>query len=69
METTTRRALRPAKAADKLGIGVSTLWAKVKNDPTFPRPIKLSPRTTIFREEELDAYLDTCPRSVGKSAA
>jgi prophage regulatory protein len=54
------RALRPAKAAEKLGIGLSTLWAKAKNQADFPRPVKTGPRTTIFLEQELDAYLASC---------
>ncbi|CAG9247061.1 conserved hypothetical protein [Burkholderia cepacia] len=51
------RALRPAAAAQKLGIATSTLWAKVRNEPDFPRPIKVSPRVTIFTESSLDAWL------------
>lgn len=54
------RALRPAMAAQKLGIGLSTLWAKAKNQPDFPKPVKTGPRTTIFLEQELDAYLASC---------
>lgn len=53
-------AVRPAKAAEKLAIGLSTLWLKVKNDPEFPKPFKLGPRTTIFFENELDEYLAKC---------
>lgn len=53
-------AVRPAKAAEKLAIGLSTLWLKTKSDPDFPKPIKLGPRTTIFFENELDQYLVTC---------
>lgn len=53
-------AVRPAKAAEKLAIGLSTLWLKAKNDPAFPKPFKLGPRTTIFFENELDQYLVTC---------
>ena len=61
METAkTRRVLRPAKTADKLDIGLSSLWAKCKNDPTFPKPFKLSSRTTVFFEDEVDAYLTSC---------
>jgi prophage regulatory protein len=55
--TQSGRALRPADAAAKLGIGVSTLWLRVKSDPSFPRPFKLSERTTVFYERELDAFL------------
>ncbi len=54
------RALRPAKAAEKLGIGLSTLWAKSKTQPNFPKPVKTGPRTTIFLEQELDDYLASC---------
>ncbi|NIF69600.1 AlpA family phage regulatory protein [Burkholderia sp. Ap-962] len=51
------RGLRPTQAAEKLGIGVSTLWLRAKRDADFPKPVKLSTRTTIFIEAELDAYL------------
>ena len=54
------RALRPARAAEKLGIGLSTLWAKAKSQADFPKPIKTGPRTTVFLEQELDAYLASC---------
>jgi prophage regulatory protein len=54
------RAIRPAKAAEKLGIGLSTLWNKAKNEPGFPKPIKGGPRTTFFLETELDSYLAAC---------
>nr|WP_084199417.1 AlpA family phage regulatory protein [Noviherbaspirillum autotrophicum] len=54
------RAIRPAQASAKLGIGLSTLWLKAKTDPRFPKPFKLGPRTTIFLEHELDEYLAAC---------
>lgn len=57
---TSSRALRPAKAAEKLGMGLSTLWLKAKNEPNFPKPFKAGPRITLFLEQELDAYLATC---------
>lgn len=57
MSQPSSRALRPAAAALKLGIGVSTLWAKVKKESDFPRPIKTGPRTTIFLERDLDAWI------------
>ena len=58
--TFTGNGLRPVNAAKKLGIGLSTLWLKVKKEPDFPKPFKLGPRTTIFIESELDAYLASC---------
>jgi prophage regulatory protein len=54
------RAIRPAQASEKLGIGLSTLWLRAKNEPDFPKPVKLGPRTTIFFENELDQYLAAC---------
>lgn len=54
------RGLRPAQAAQKLSIGLSSLWLKAKTDPDFPRPFKLSPRTTVFYEHELNEYLSRC---------
>jgi prophage regulatory protein len=65
--TPTGQALRPADAAQKLGIGVSTLWKKIRTDPDFPQPIAISARITVFMEAELDAYLAACaakPRMV-----
>jgi len=49
--------LRPKAAAQKLGIGLSTLWLKVSKDPEFPRPVKLGEATTVFIEQEIDAWL------------
>lgn len=58
--TSQRRTLRPAPSAQKIGMGLSTLWSKAKNDPNFPKPFKLSPRITVFFEDELDQYLTAC---------
>src|ERR1700693_2143569 len=55
-----RRAIRPTKAADTLGIGLSTLWLKCSSDPDFPRPFKTGPRTTVFYQHELEEYLARC---------
>lgn len=54
------KGLRPSQAAEKLGIGLSSLWAKAKNEPNFPQPVKLGPATTVFIESELDQYVERC---------
>jgi prophage regulatory protein len=54
-----RNTIRPSKAKAKLDIGLSTLWAWSKTKPDFPKPFKLSARTTVFFEDEIDAYLAT----------
>jgi prophage regulatory protein len=51
------RCLRPKEAAEKLAIGVSTLWKYAKTDPHFPSPIRMSSKCTVFRESELDEYV------------
>ncbi len=65
MNTTTntgRRVLRRAEAAAKIGMGVQTLDALRKHDPSFPRPFKISARSRIlyFYEDELLSYMDAC---------
>ncbi len=39
------------------GQGVSTLWRNCKEDPDFPRPIRLSPGCTRFNVGDIRAYL------------
>lgn len=58
--TSQGRCIRPAAAAQKLSIGLSTLWLKAKKDPAFPKPFKTGPHTTVFLENELDDYLAAC---------
>ena len=67
--TSPRRALRPPQAAEKLGIGLSTLWTKVKSDPEFAQPVKIGPRVTIFFEDELDAWLNAVVTKARSSQA
>lgn len=50
--------LRPRQAADALGIGLSTFWLKTKTDPDFPPVIRLGPRCSVVREQDLAAYVD-----------
>jgi prophage regulatory protein len=56
-EPHTKRALRPAQAAAKLGVSTPTLWRYARTNPHFPRPRKLSARVTIFDEQELDIFM------------
>jgi len=50
--------VRIKQAAHHLGMGESTVWRKVKTDPDFPKPIKLSERVTAWRLADLDAYIE-----------
>lgn len=51
--------VRPAAAASLIGGGLSTLWMRAKKDETFPKPIKLTPKTTVFRRAELIAWVES----------
>jgi len=50
-------AMRPEKAAEYIGVAISTLWKFAKEDTTFPRPFKLSSRCTLFYVAEIDSWL------------
>jgi len=49
------RNLRPVEAAKALGCGQSRFWELAKNDPDFPKLIRLGPKHTIVREADLGA--------------
>ena len=51
-------ALIPIRAlATVMGKGVSTAWRDIRNDPDFPKPIRLSAGCTRFRVGDIRAYL------------
>ena len=54
------QCLPPAKARAKFGKGNTWLWDKVKNDPDFPKPVYLGPKSPVFIEQHLDAYIAKC---------
>jgi len=47
---------RAKEAAKYLGIGVSTLWWYAQQGKITP--VKLSPRVTIFKKEDLDHFIE-----------
>lgn len=57
--------VRAREGAEFLGIGESMFWALIKRDPTFPTPIQLSSRVTLFSKQELYDWL-LSKRSAGK---
>ena len=52
-----KRALRPAKATERLGISVPTLYRYIKHNPEFPRLHKLSERVSFLDEAEVEAFI------------
>ena len=51
------KLLRMKGAADMLGISRHTLRRLMKNDPTFPRFIELSPGIRMVRVRNIKAWL------------
>lgn len=49
--------LRLDDAANYLGMSITSLWRLDRDDPTFPKKIKLSSRVVGYRVADLDAYL------------
>lgn len=40
-------------------VSKSTWWAGVKSG-RFPQPVKLGPRTTVWKVEDIRAYINSC---------
>jgi len=48
--------IRLPQVLKRVGIGKSTVWAWVASG-RFPAPIKLGPRMSVWREEDIDAFI------------
>ena len=42
--------------AARFGVARTTAWDWTKNDPTFPKPVRLSERCTRWRLDEIEAW-------------
>jgi prophage regulatory protein len=51
------RLISSLDLAHHLGISPPTLW-RWRKRPDFPRAIRLSHRTVVFRQREIDAWLE-----------
>jgi predicted DNA-binding transcriptional regulator AlpA len=49
--------LRLPQVLEFIPISKSTLWLMVREN-RFPRPVKLGPRTTVWKAEELREYIE-----------
>lgn len=61
------RFLKTRKAAPYIGMSVDTLTKRLKEDPTFDLPYINCGSYRLFRQSELDAWLER--NTVRKSAA
>ena len=49
--------IRPQELAKKLGIGLSTLYDRIK-EPDFPRKVQISKNAVGFRESEIIEWME-----------
>jgi predicted DNA-binding transcriptional regulator AlpA len=56
-KTVSLRAVRLPRVCDLTGASRATIWRKVKEDASFPRPFKLSPAITVWDEAEVLQWL------------
>lgn len=54
----TAQLLKLTEVADILGVSRWTVNRLVERDPSFPAPIRLSPRTPRWRQQDIDEYLE-----------
>lgn len=51
------KLLRLPQVAERLGVSTTTVWLYSRNG-TLPKPIKLSPRVTVWKESDVQALID-----------
>lgn len=54
----TPRAIRLPRVCELTASSRATTWRRVQQDPTFPRPFKLSPGVTAWDEAEVVAWIE-----------
>jgi len=52
------KLLRLPQVAEMLGVSKSTVWLYSRNG-TLPKPIKLSPRVTVWRESDIQKLIES----------
>ena len=63
------KLLRISDVANKTTLAKSTLWIKISKGQ-FPKPIKISPAISVWKESEVDAWIESfCNPSSHKEAA
>ena len=50
--------IRAKNLAPHLAVSEPTLWRWLKEDPTFPKPVKLSGRVTAWKISEIESWAE-----------
>jgi len=56
------RLIRLPEVVEKVGLGKSTVWLWVKQHK-FPKPIKLSARVTVWKESDINKWIEEREKS------
>lgn len=56
--------LTPAQVCERLSIGDATLRRYAKNNPNFPRKVKLGPRRVAYVAREIENYIEAMKEPV-----
>lgn len=64
LNTSIRRLLRLHQVLARVPISKSSWWEGCRTG-RFPQPIKLGPRTTVWKSEEIDAFIDSLGKQGG----
>lgn len=51
------------------GLSKTTVYEYSRNDPDFPKPVKLGATCTAWRSDELAAWMDSRPRALMEGMA
>lgn len=54
-----RKLLSLPATCDKTTLKRSTAYVLMRDDPTFPKPVKIGARRIAFVESEVDAWIDS----------
>jgi prophage regulatory protein len=62
------RLLRISGVSDKTTLAKSTIWLKIAQGK-FPKPIKLSPAISVWKESDIDAWIQSHVIPAGENNA
>lgn len=54
-----KRLLTLKQTASILGVSVTTIYRLLKHDPNFPKALRLTRKKTVFRSEDLNAWVQS----------
>ncbi len=66
MTLTSKRILRRPEVLARVGLSQATLYRLISRG-VFPRPVRLSERTTGWRTDEVEGWLNSRPHTVPES--